>query len=115
MAGKTWSSGDGISFPGCTGRFLCRGCDSLRARNLEAGNRSLAATALAAPFQICGKLFLGEAIQDSFFGHAAFARHLDAPMRQIDFACRMRIGIDAHHAAKAERRFVPTPVEVKPP
>src|SRR6185369_14044847 len=49
------------------------------------------------------------------FRYAALARHLDAPMRQIDLARRMRIRVDAHHAAKPKRRLMPAPIEVKPP
>ncbi len=47
--------------------------------------------------------------------HATFARHLDAPMRQIDFAGRMRVRVDAHHAAKIERALMPAPVQIEPP
>jgi hypothetical protein len=45
----------------------------------------------------------GHAIENPLFGHAALARHFHAPMREVDLARGMRIGIDAHHAAFRNR------------
>ena len=93
----------------------CSGCDSPRARNLSSRHGTLATTLIAPPLQILGELFLAEAIQDARFRDTAFARHLDPPVRQINFPRRVRIRIDAHHATKVERRLVPAPIKVKPP
>jgi hypothetical protein len=38
-------------------------------------------------------------------------RNLSRPSRKM----RMRVGIDAHHAAEPQRRVVPAPAEIKPP
>ena len=56
-----------------------------------------------------------QAIEHPIGGHAAFARHLDAPMRQIEFAGGMGVGVDAHHAAEIERTPMPAPIEIEPP
>ena len=93
----------------------CSGCDSPRARNGSSRHGTLATTLIAPFLQILGELFLAEAIQDALFRDTALARHLDPPVRQINFARRMRIRIDAHHATKVERRLVPAPIKVKPP
>jgi hypothetical protein len=36
-------------------------------------------------------------------------------MRQIKFVGRMRIRVDAHHAAPFQRTPVPAPIKIKPP
>jgi hypothetical protein len=36
-------------------------------------------------------------------------------MHVVEFGYRMRVRIDAHHAAEAERGLVPPPVEIEPP
>ena len=75
----------------------------------------LATTLVAPPFQILSELFPAEAIQNALLRYAALARHLDAPVREIEFARRMRIRIDAHHATKPQRRLMPPPIKVKTP
>jgi hypothetical protein len=70
---------------------------------------------IASPLEIFCEFILAEAIQNAFFRHAALARHLDAPMRQVNFPRRVRIRVDAHDAAKTQGRLVPAPVKVKPP
>src|SRR4051812_16549618 len=47
--------------------------------------------------------------------NATLARHLNAPVSEIDFGGRVGVRIDAHHAAQFERAAVPTPVEIKTP
>src|SRR6185436_15063271 len=42
-------------------------------------------------------------------------RHRDAPAGQVDFGRRVRIRIDAEHAAELEPARVPAPVEVEAP
>ena len=36
-------------------------------------------------------------------------------MRKVDFICRVRVGIDAHHAAQLKGALVPPPIKVEPP
>src|SRR4051812_5524678 len=54
-------------------------------------------------------------IQDALRRHAAFPRHLDAPMHVVEFGNRMGVRIDAHHAAEVERGLVPAPIQVEAP
>ena len=54
-------------------------------------------------------------VEDAVLRDAALAGHLDTPMREIDFRYRMRVRIDAHHAAEFEPASVPAPVEVETP
>ena len=61
--------------------------------------RSHPAAAGSPLFQVPGELILAKAIEDTLLGHAPFAGHLDAPVRQVDFAGGMRVRIDTHHAA----------------
>ena len=69
-----------------------------------------------APFlQIRGKLILSEAIENPVFRHSALAGHLDAPVREIELARGMGVGVDAHQAAEAQGRFMPAPVKIEPP
>jgi hypothetical protein len=82
---------------------------------LSSRHGTLATTLIAPPLQILGELFLAEAIQDALFRDTALARHLNPPVRQINFPRRVRIRIDAHHATQVERRLVPAPIKVKPP
>jgi hypothetical protein len=56
-----------------------------------------------------------EAVEHAVRGHAALARHLDAPVRKINLAGRMGIGVDAHHASKIERPLVPAPIQIETP
>jgi hypothetical protein len=42
-------------------------------------------------------------VQNTLFGHPALARDGDAPLHEIKLRDRVRIGIDAEHAAKFER------------
>ena len=45
-----------------------------------------------------------EAVKDRRARNAAFARHLNSPMRKIDFICRVRVGIDAQSCSRAQGR-----------
>ena len=56
-----------------------------------------------------------EAVKHRRTRNASFARHLNSPVREVDFICRVRVGIDAHHAAQLEGGLVPSPVKVEPP
>ena len=56
-----------------------------------------------------------QAIEHPIGGHAAFARHLNAPMGQVEFPSRMGVGVDAHHAAEVERALMPAPIQIEPP
>ena len=56
-----------------------------------------------------------EAVKDRRARNASFARHLNSPMRKVDFICRVRVWIDAHHAAQLKGPLVPPPIKVKPP
>ena len=49
------------------------------------------------------------------FAGTALPRHLDAPVRQVDFASRVRIRINAHDATKLKCALMPAPVEIKTP
>ena len=65
--------------------------------------------------QVSRKLGKAETVQNPLRWHATLARHLDAPMRQIDLTGRMGVGIDAHHATKLEGALMPAPVKVEAP
>lgn len=56
----------------------------------------------------------GHRVQDAIGRFPALASHLDAPMYMVEFADRMGIRIDAHHAPEVERRM-PAPTEIRPP
>jgi hypothetical protein len=49
-----------------------------------------------------------------FFGTPPL-RALDPPVREIEFARGVGVGVDAHEAAEVQGRFVPAPVEIEPP
>src|SRR5262249_8643679 len=65
--------------------------------------------------QVLYELVKREAVEHAVRGHAALARHLDAPVRKINLAGRMGIGVDAHHASKIERPLVPAPIQIETP
>src|SRR3954469_22164329 len=69
----------------------------------------------SAVFEMFGKPSQREAVQHTLFRHPALARHLDTPVGEIDFRCRMRVRIDGHYATEFERASVPPPVEVETP
>ena len=56
-----------------------------------------------------------ETVQHALRRHPALLRHLDAPVRQVDFAGRVCIRVDAHHAPKLQRALMPAPIKVKTP
>src|SRR3981189_1801041 len=58
-------------------------------RLLVFSSRRACLHALAFP-EVLQQLLKGEAVENARRGHTAFARHLDAPMGQIDLAGRMR-------------------------
>jgi hypothetical protein len=110
---KTRLAGSQFSLSARGGTFLCPGCNRSGSGNGAARRESPAVSLIASPLEIFCEFILAEAIQNAFFRHAALARHLDAPMRQVNFPRRVRIRVDAHHAAKTQGRLVPAPVKVK--
>src|SRR5262245_51041257 len=60
--------------------------------------------------QIFRDLLKAETVQHARLWHSAFAGHFNAPVCQPDLRGRMRIGVDAHHAAEAQRALMPPPV-----
>src|SRR5947209_6944692 len=65
----------------------------------------------AAPGKMVGDLRQAEAIEDTTGRHPPFAGLHHAPMGQVEFAGRMCIGVDAHHAAQIKRALMPAPVQ----
>ena len=56
-----------------------------------------------------------ETVQHALRRHPALPRHLDSQVRQVDFAGRVCIRFDAHHAPKLQRALMPAPIKVKTP
>ncbi len=56
-----------------------------------------------------------QAIQHALGRYPSLACYFDAPVREIYFVRRVRIRIDAQHAAQFKRPSVPAPIEIKPP
>src|SRR5581483_6602454 len=56
-----------------------------------------------------------QAVQHVLLRDAAFPRDQQAPVGQVDLGNRMRVRVDAEHAAEFKAPPVPAPVEVEPP
>jgi hypothetical protein len=54
-------------------------------------------------------------IQNAVRGNTAFASHFDSPVHMVELQNRVRVRIDAHQAAKAQGRLMPSPIQVEPP
>src|SRR4029078_4485361 len=63
----------------------------------------------------CSEGWQVQTVNHPLLRHAAFSRHFNAPVREINLISRVRIRIDTHEAAEFERQLVPAPVEIKPP
>jgi hypothetical protein len=85
-----------------------------RAARLVTSASSFSAPA-SAPFEKCGEGGQVQTVKHPLLRHAAFSRHFNAPVREINLISRVGIGIDAHEAAELERLLVPAPIEIKPP
>ena len=48
-------------------------------------------------------------------GAAALTRHRDAPVHVVELGDRVRVRIDAEHAAERKGCLVPAPIQVKAP
>src|SRR4051812_46784392 len=86
------------------------GC-SLRKCRLPAGLRSPRKCA-SSMLQIAEEFCQWHRIQNTIRRYAALARHLDAPVHVVELADRMRIRIDAHHAAEVQSGLVPPPIKI---
>ena len=54
-------------------------------------------------------------VQDPVGRDTALAGHLDAPMHVVELRNRVRVRIDAQHAAELKRRLMPAPIQVETP
>ena len=55
------------------------------------------------------------AVDDVAGRKRTFSRKGNTPPDQVNLGSRVRVGIDAEHAAKLETALIPPPVEIKPP
>jgi hypothetical protein len=53
-------------------------------------------------FEKCGEGGQAQTVKHPLLRHAAFSRHFNAPVREINLISRVRIGIDTHEAAEFE-------------
>src|SRR5689334_4035418 len=56
-----------------------------------------------------------QAIQGAIARQAAFACEFHAPSHKVNLGCRVRVRVDAKHAAEFKPALVPAPVEIEPP
>jgi hypothetical protein len=54
-------------------------------------------------------------VQDPVRWHTALPGHLDAPVHVVKLGDRVRVRIDAEHAAELKGGLVPSPIKIEPP
>ena len=54
-------------------------------------------------------------VEDTVGGDAALTRHRDAPAHVVELGDRVRVRIDAEHAAELKGGLVPAPIQIEPP
>src|SRR3954469_19787471 len=54
-------------------------------------------------------------VEDAVGGDTTLARHRDAPLHVVELGDRVRVRIDAEHAAELKGGLVPAPIQIEPP
>src|SRR3954471_4721350 len=54
-------------------------------------------------------------VEDAVGRDTALARHRDAPVHVVELGDRVRVRIDAEHAAELKGGLVPAPIQIEPP